>query len=199
MYINIDLEQTNKNLTTIKYEILLGKLLDAISHCYLGLGTPYDPFVIDNFVNIGGNSFSEITEQTKISISLKTTHDEKLDKIEDSKLVCCKVKNVGKIFNRNIDLPNYKWNKIFKYDKKFMYGTPDGVLYVSPDNGVCVVSNNLDSKKDTGKAYYDDISYSILISLKVKNGDEKGKWYYFILDPLVKISSNGGTNPPIIP
>ena len=84
------------------------------------------------------------------------------------------------------------WEKIFK-PNKLSYSAPDGTLYISPnDEGKCVVST---VKSDEER----NLSYSILISLKVKLGKEnrKARVFYFILDPFVKISSGKGTNPPL--
>ncbi len=190
MYIKIDLKQKKINLPPIKFQIVLDELENAIEDCYMDLGTPYNPIAIDNFVDIGKNAFSIIDQKTKISISLEKDTGENLSKIIDPKLVCCKVKNVGKSFINQDSLVNNHWKKIFKYKKGLVYSAPDGTLYISPkNNGKCVIST-----KKTKTVYKDNVSYSILISLKMKTNNEMNRRFYLILDPLVKISSQGGTN-----
>lgn len=188
MYIRIDLKQSNEKLHPIKFQILLEELENAITECYLGLGTPYNPMPIDNFVLTKKKNFSEIVEQTDISVSLETEDDVKLNRINDFKLVCCKVKNVGKKFNNQDNLPNDHWRGVFSYEDGLIYSAPDGTLYISPDEkGICSISTNKDS-------YEEHVSYSILISLNIDLENGYSRRFYLIVDPLVKITSGGGTN-----
>lgn len=187
MYINIELKQKNTDLSPITFQILLNELHDALEDCYMDLGTPYNPIGIDNFVTIGENAFSALDKKTKVSISLETDKNDDLSRIKDHKLVCCKVTNVGKKFVKEDGLLSEHWKKIFK-PNKHMYAAPDGTLYISPNkNGKCVGV----TKKNCEEA---NVSYSILISLKVKLKGEKPRRFYLLLDPLVKVSSNQGTN-----
>ncbi|WP_422104450.1 hypothetical protein [Winogradskyella sp.] len=191
MHIKIKLKQDGPIIAPIKFSILLEELKDALEHCYLQLGTPYNPIEIDNFVSVGKNAFSLIDRKTKISISLKTNSDDDLSNIMDYRLVCCKVINVDKAFiNENNLLHNF-WRRLFKYKKKHVYSAPDGTLYIAPNkNEKCVISTR-------NSVHEANVSYSILIALKLKFNNEKPRRFYLILDPLVKISSNQGTNPPI--
>ncbi|WP_111707754.1 hypothetical protein [Lutibacter citreus] len=190
MYINIKLEQHGTDLPSIPFKIELDELQDALENCYMQLGTPYDPIKIDNFVTVGKNAFSQIDKKTKVSISLETDQNEDdLSKIIEHKLVCCKVKNVDKTFINEESLLNH-WEKIFEYNKEFVYSAPDGTLYISPNkDGKCVIST-----KNTTHDY--NVSYSILISMKIKLEHQKPRQFYLILDPLVKVSSTQGTRPP---
>uniref|UniRef100_UPI00404A24AA hypothetical protein n=1 Tax=Gelidibacter sp. TaxID=2018083 RepID=UPI00404A24AA len=193
MYIKIELNQDGLNLPSIPFKIQLKELENAIENCYTQLGTPYDPIMIDNFVTVGENAFSTIDKETKVSVSLELgSHEDNSSKIIDHKLVCCKAKIVDKKFiNSGSIADNKYWEKIFK-PNELSYSAPDGTLYISPnDEGKCVVST---VKSDEDR----NLSYSILISLKVELGKEDllGRVFYFILDPLVKISSGNDTNPP---
>jgi hypothetical protein len=198
MNIEIELKQTELSPDNVKckkppikipFKIALNELENAIADCYLGLGTPYDPIPIDNFVSVGENAFSLLSQKTKISICLDAEEGDDLSRILDYNLVCCKVINVGKKFiNLDDDLMS-NWNKIFKYKDEFVFAAPDGTLYISPNaKSKCVISTK-------EPVFENNVSYSILISLKMKIKDEPARKYYLILDPLVKISSSGGTNP----
>lgn len=80
--------------------------------------------------------------------------------------------------------------KIFKHHKDVMCSAPDGTLYISPNkSGKCVVSTmKLEEECN--------VSYSILLSLKVKFKNVNPRRFYLILDPLVKVSSGKGKTPP---
>ena len=195
MYINIELEQkvpSEEPPKSPKFNIEIVELLDAIEKCYTQLGTPYDPIRIDNFVTVGENAFSTIDKETKVSVSLEELDADKVNSsiIIDHKLVCCKVKIVDKKFiNSGHIADSTHWGKIFEPNADLMYSAPDGTLYVSPNKeGKCVVST-IKTGEDC------NVSYSILIALKIRFKDKKPRKFYLILDPLVKVSSSEGTNP----
>ncbi|MHA7843007.1 MAG: hypothetical protein ACX93I_06780 [Winogradskyella sp.] len=190
MYIKIKLKQDDSVIPPIKFNILLEELKNALNLCYMELGTPYNPIRIDNFVTIGKNAFSLIDRKTEISVSLSTDSNDDLSDIIDHRLVCCKVINVDKTFINEDGLLNNHWGRVFKYNDEFVYSAPDGTLYIAPnENEKCVISTR-DSVHDA------NVSYSILLSLKVSFKNEKPRRFYLILDPFVKISSGQGTNPP---
>jgi len=190
MHIKIRLKQEGPLvLLPVKFKIQLAELMNALEHCYMELGTPYNPIRIDNFVTIGRDAFSFIDTKTRITVSLEPSEDDDLSNIIDYRLVCCKIKNVDKNFINEDNLLTNHWRRIFKYKKEFVYGAPDGTLYISPNqNEKCVISTR-NTLHDT------NVSYSILLSLKVKFKNEKPRRFYLILDPLVKVSSTQGTNP----
>ncbi|EDP70841.1 hypothetical protein FBALC1_08778 [Flavobacteriales bacterium ALC-1] len=193
MYIKIKLKQDDGPILPLptRFTIQLEELMYALEHCYMELGTPYNPIRIDNFVTIGRDAFSFIDTKTKISISLEASEDDDLSNIIDYRLLCCKVKIVDKKFINDDNLLVNHWRRIFKYKKEFVYGAPDGTLYISPNqNEKCVISTR-------NRIHETNVSYSILISLKVKFENERLRRFYLILDPLVKISSSEGTNPPV--
>jgi hypothetical protein len=72
-----------------------------------------------------------------------------------------------------------------------MYGAPNGTLFVSPEP----LKNPKECSIQTlGGKFSEYISYTIMFSMPLtdkKSGIER--LYYFILDPLVKISSGVGT------
>lgn len=184
MYIKIDLKTIITQPELINFSISLPALEKAMDDCYLGIGTPYEPIEIDNFVTIGKFVFPTIEPKSQVSISLDLDSD---DYKYDPQLVCCTVKNVGKVFtDKNFEIKDY-WKNIFDYDKKWVQNAPDGTLYISPNtNDKCVIS--------TKEGPLDDyVSYSIMFSMVLKDSENHYRRYYFVLDPLVKISSRGGT------
>lgn len=184
MFIKIDLKTTTQNYPR-KFPINLKDIRAAVNTCYLGLGTPYEPIRADSFVSLGDNQFPEIPAETKITIKL---HSEKKDdpqyKLSNPKLVCCKVKNVGRVFNDQDLIAKDYWKNIFESDSEHIYSAPEGTLYISPDkkNECCIT---------TKKKFPDSfVAYSIMFSLIIDHKDDFKRRYYFILDPVVQIRSN---------
>ena len=183
MFIKIDLKTTTQNYPR-KFPINLKDIRAAVNDCYLGLGTPYQPILADSFVSLGDNQFPEIPAEAEITIKL---HPEKKDNpqyiLSNPKLVCCKVKNVGRVFNDHDLIAKDYWNSIFDCDSEHIYCAPEGTLYISPD------------KKDrcsitTRKKFHDSfVAYSIIFSLIIDHKDNFKRRYYFILDPVMKIRS----------
>lgn len=190
MYIKIKLKPTKTYPKPITFPILLPALKKAMAECYLGIGTPYEPIAIDNFVKTGSYAFPVIKPSSDISISLESDTDDNKGLLKGAKLVCCMVKNVGKAFtDKNCELNGY-WNKIFDYNKRWVQSSPDGTLYISPNKKKkCIVSTK-DVELD------DNLSYSIMFSMVMRDTTKKRRRYYFVLDPLVKISSGAGTGIP---
>lgn len=185
MFIKIDLK-TTRNYPR-KFPINLKDLEEAVKACYLGLGTPYQPIPVDNFVNLDGNQFPAIPAKAKITIKLcPENKDDCQYKLSDPKLVCCKVKNVGRTFNdKDLIAKNY-WKKIFDCDSKHIFSAPEGTLYISPDKkNRCRIS----TKKKFPNTV---VAYSIIFSLSIELKDGYKRRYYFILDPVVDIRSTPG-------
>ncbi|MDO5978361.1 hypothetical protein [Flavivirga spongiicola] len=183
MFIKIDIK-TQKNSPN-KFLVNLKDLDAAVKACYLGLGTPYQPIPVDNFVDLDGNLFPGIPAKSKITIKLHSENsNDYLYKLSDPKLVCCKVKNVGRKFNdKNLVAINY-WKKVFKCKSKNIFRAPEGTLFISPNReGKCIIS----TRKKVPNTF---VEYSIMFSLIIEHKDGFKRRYYFILDPVVRISSN---------
>ncbi len=183
MFIKIDLKTTQNYQR--KFPVDIKDLKQAIRACYLGLGTPYAPIKVDNFVNLDGNQFPEIPQKAKISIKLYPENEDDCEyKLSKPKLVCCKVKNVGRKFNDKDLIAKKHWKKVFKINTKHIFYAPEGTLYISPNKkGRCSISTR---KKIPNIV----VAYSIMFSLIIKHKDGFQRRYYFILDPVVRISSN---------
>ncbi len=187
MKIKIALKKEGKQLMPVKFKIKGKALVKAVKAGYLGLGTSYEPIHIDNFVFLGDYEFPTIGRDTKISISLEPGKKDKGKEQQGLQLICCKVKNVGKSHN---DAPGSilegHWQEIFDFDSenKLITSVPDGALYIAPDHtGKCQIT----TCKRVPDSY---LAYSMLFCLTVKYGKRNLRTYYFILDPVVEISSN---------
>jgi len=183
MFIKINVK-TSQNYPQ-KFPINANDLKEAVKTCYLGLGTPYQPIRVDNFVNLEGSQFPIIPPKAKISIKLcPEDGDDCQYKLSDPKLVCCKVKNVDRKFNDKDRIAKGFWKKIFDCNSKHVFCAPEGTLFISPNKkGKCSIS--------TRKIFPETIvAYSIMFSLIIEHKDGYKRRYYFILDPVVKIRSN---------
>lgn len=189
MQINIKISErgNDNNSTAAFYIIKISDLEKALDETYLGLGTPYSPIPIDNFVELGNNEFPTIHSNSKIHIWLGPDEPEHHTKDMELHLVCCKVINVGKHHIEGLDeIPDSKWNKMFVCKGKRIVNAPDGTLYVASNaNGVCKIK--------TRKTVVDaTIAYSIIFSTKAKT--DRDRSYYFTLDPVVRVNSGVGTS-----
>lgn len=186
MFIKIKLKSTEEYHR--KFQITLKDLEEAIRECYLDLGTSYKPIPIDNFVSLGKEQFPLIPSNAKISIKLKSKGSGSNLEVNKPQLICCKVKNVGKAFNNRNELPKNYWDKVFKCNKDHIYSAPDGTLYIAPNKkNVCHIS----TKKNVPNIF---ASYSIIFSMMVQLNEGYLRRFYFILDPVVRISSNPPPN-----
>lgn len=186
MFIKVNLT-TKKNYPR-KFPINLKDLEEAVRTCYLGLGTPYQPIAVDNFISLGEDQFPDIPPKAKVSIKLCPENEEDCQyKLSDPKLVCCKVKNVDRKFNDKDRIAKGYWKKIFKCDSKHIFSAPEGTLFISPNKkGKCSISTKRKPAKTT-------LAYSIIFSLVIEHSDKYRRRYYFIFDPVVKVSSGRGS------
>ncbi|WP_335965133.1 hypothetical protein [Galbibacter sp. PAP.153] len=165
------------------FPINMTEIEQVLQYCELGIGTSYKPIEIDDFIYIR-NTFPEIKENTTIELSLKKEEKERHLEI---KLVCVKVMNIGIAFNQKKGIDNENWNTIFDCDQNNVVFSPDGVLYITPDaSEICTVKT-----KSPENSF---LSYSILFSAEMKDHHQskRKKEYYFIIDPLIKVSSGVG-------
>lgn len=187
MKIKIVLTEGDKRLKPVKFRIQGKALVEAVKTGYLGLGTPYDPIRIDNFVILGNHEFPKIRRDTEISIFLKPGKRDKGKAQEGLQLICCKVKNVGKLHNdaheSTLEGP---WQEIFDFDPndELIKTVPDGALYIAPnEDEKCQIK----TCKKVPNSY---LAYSMLFCLTIRYEKRDSRTYYFILDPVVEISSN---------
>lgn len=190
MYIRIKLKEKTSSGVTINYTyfpIDVESLEAATLKTYLEPGTQYAPIRADNYISLGKNQFPSILSNTKLVVSLTTKEGEDCEEDEkytpeNGRLVCCMAKNVGKGFNNNkMEILDNNWSSIFEMDSENMIAAPDGTLYIATNKkGGCIIH----TQKEVPDSY---LSYSILFSLIFRE-----RSYYFVLDPVVQISSNRG-------
>lgn len=170
-----------------RFSIKIKELAEALEGGYMGLGTPYFPIQVDNFIDLENREYASIYPNTKITAHL--VFEEPNKKVKAMQLVCCKVTNIDRVHNDELrGSPGNPWSGIFKLKRNRHYPTPDGTLYVAPnDDGECCIR----TKKNIAEAL---LAYSLIFSATMElDGDGCAKNYYFVLDPVVKISS--GDNP----
>ena len=180
MYIKIDIAKKGETPTPIKFQISTKAIKETIRKCFVGIGTPYHPIRVDNFVDLNGFEFPVIQGNTQIAISLESKKKSGMD----HQLLCCRVINVGREYNEKCDFPESHWETIFKANESNLFGAPDGTLFISPNKkDQCKIS----TRKKVHDVY---VAYSIIFSLDIKLRKGYKRRYYFILDPVVRISSN---------
>jgi hypothetical protein len=174
-----------ENNSQPRFKINIKALKEALDGSYMGLGTPYYPIQVDNFIDLKNQEYATIAPNTDITAHLDFKGGNK--EIIAMQLVCCKVINIDREHNDGLKgTPGNPWDTIFKLkNNKETYPAPDGTLYIAPnDDGDCCIA--------TRKKIPDAIlAYSIVFSATVAlDNDNCEKSYYFVLDPVVRISSN---------
>ena len=101
MYIKIDIAREGEAPSSIKFGVSVKAIQKTIRECFVGIGTPYEPIRIDNFVDLRGFEFPVIQADTLITISLESKKKQK----RNPRLLCCRVINVGRDFNEKGDFP----------------------------------------------------------------------------------------------
>ncbi len=170
---------------TIDYYIPLAlkDLEIALNESYLGLGTPYQPIPVIDFITLTKSKLPEITASTKITIALIEDDDEDYLKV-NPKIICCKANEVGKKLNNLPEIPKDHWSEIVDFKNKNLISAPDGTLFIAPNSkNICEV-NTMPGLSD---AY---ISYSLIFSISTSDQNGYRRAYYLILDPLLRIRSN---------
>ncbi|WP_025743196.1 hypothetical protein [Aquimarina pacifica] len=165
----------------------LEDIKNAVQSSYLGLGTPYSPIVIDDFVNFMDNKLPVLLSKTQIKIELELDKSENNDKNFNPNLICLKAINVGRKFNDRKIIEIDFWQEVFNFEIGNLYAAPDSTLYISPTkkNETIMATNN-----KLPNLY---VAYSILFSMKIRINEDHGysdRTYYFTIDPLLHISSN---------
>lgn len=157
---------------------------EAMQLCKMGEGTLNSPITIDDFTTIR-YAFPKIEADTKVQLALQVDES---SKAYDPKLICVKLMDIGKKFNDEKAPDGNEWEDIFDCRSKHIVCTPDGILYISPNtDGNCIIK----AKRCKTDSY---LRYSILFSALVKEQKENKtpKRVFYIIDPLVKVSSGVG-------
>jgi len=168
-----------------QFTIKIKELKEALDGSYMGLGTPYFPIQVDNFIDLENEEYASIYENTEITAQLLFNTGKE---IKGMQLVCCKIINIDREHNDGLKgTPGNPWSRMFKLKQnQFAYAAPDGTLYVAPnENGECCIT----TKKKIPEA---TLAYSMIFSATVElDNDNCEKSYYFVLDPVIKVRSSG--------
>ena len=173
----------------LKLEFLLPYLKTAVKYMNLERGSLNYPIALDSFVLNTSDAIPELRIGVDHQINLELNYDASEDEEYKPMLHFCKGRDLTKssimsiiwsdIFNVN-DLGSDREPKISL--------PPDGCLYLkSDDYKTCTI--DLKTESPTLERF---ISYSAILSLNMEIDDEQKERLYFILDPLLKVSSNQG-------
>ncbi len=163
--------------------IQIASLNEAVNYCNMGVGTLSCPIVADAFININTPDIVSFFNGEEIVIKVVTGVD---DDALHPQIICSSIKNVTKNPNLGATSTQDLISNVFVCDVKEVQLLADGSICIWPDE---TGTSSTITIKD---AYFPDVfvAYSIVFSLNLKNTENSYETYYFIVDPLMKISSN---------
>jgi hypothetical protein len=185
MYITSSDNTTKK----ISFQVQVARLLDAIMHTDIELGTSAKPIPIDSFVTIkDADSYTFYSDETITFQLISVDNSEGL--LLD--LVACDINNIGQDFNKRfVTIPD-PWKNIFDSTPDNILELPDGSLSIKPVENVCAITV-AKGLKDTVLNTY--VSYKVIFKSTITVTNREGKdilrTFYFVIDPLIKITSGG--------
>lgn len=172
----------------ISFNVQVARLHEAITKADIGLGTSSYPIVINNFVTINDPNLYSFCPGEKITITLIDTIINPETPRLDLELVSCRLLNIGQEFNNSESTLANPWSGVFNLDTKNIVIASDGSLSIKPENNACSITIAEDSNKSSKTTF---ISYSILLKSKVLTSTNTEKVFYFLIDPLIKVTSGG--------
>jgi hypothetical protein len=179
------------NIKKISFTVQVDRLLEAITFTDIALGTSSKPIPIDSFVTINDSDLHEFFSKETIRFELTPAdHAEPLI----LELVACNIHNIGHDYNKKLDNPANPWEYILEVNAANILELPDGSLIVKSVNDVCeiTVADGLDNKAITTYVSYKVIFKS---TIAVYNTAKPTlRTFYFVIDPLIKITSGGRSN-----
>ena len=178
----IFIKKSQDDSTPITATVQLVSLTEAVNHFDLGLGTLSNPINADAFVNINTPEIATFYNGEEISIEVNTGGGSSVDPI----LINCGIRDLTKETDLGAILTNKVLSEVFDIEDEKVQLLSNGSISITPeDNGSqCVIGIKDQAFPDTY------VAYSITFSLLLKNEDGTQSRYYFIVDPLLKISSN---------
>lgn len=174
-----------KKTKKISFDIQDKRLKETLENCELGAGTLSNPITADGFVTINDHELDTFYAGETIKLKIK-----RRKKDPNIRLVCCKLGNIGKQFNEGAMTPLNPWAGIFEVVGKNILQLPDSSICLIPDNtNSCSISIPQERKGTPEQLNY--LSYSIIFSYTLqKKGDKELSTYFFVLDPVIKVSSS---------
>ncbi len=175
----------------ISFTVQVERLHEAITKTDIALGTSAKPIPIDTFVTINDANLYEFKSGETISFQLVKTEDSVGEKMQ-LELVACRIQNVGQDFNaRFVTLPN-PWKNIFDTSPENILELPDGSLSIKPIDDVCAITVIKDAGTELLTSF---LSYKVILKSTINianpSGESKLRTFYFIIDPLIKVTSGG--------
>lgn len=177
---------SNKN--NISFNVQVTRLHEAITKADIGLGTSSYPIVINNFVTINDPNLYSFYPGETISITLIDDIINPEDSRLDLELVSCRLLNIGQEFNNSKSTLANPWSGVFNLDTNKIVIAPDGSLSITPENNACSITVSEDPNESSKTTF---VSYSILLKSKVSLSTNTVKVFYFLIDPLIKVTSGG--------
>lgn len=162
--------------------IQIVSLIEAMNNCNMGLGTLSSPIVADAFISINTPDIAHFQNGEEIVIKIVTNEDDALN----PQIVCCTIKNVTKSPNLGATSTQNLISNVFVCDVEGVQLLADGSICIWPDASGTSSTIAIQDKKFPAVF----VAYSIVFSLNLKNTENGYETYYFIVDPLMKISSN---------
>ncbi|MGH1385663.1 hypothetical protein [Kordia sp.] len=178
---------TNK----ISFAVQVERLYEAITKTDIALGTSAKPIPIDTFVAINDPNLYEFNGGETIAFQLVEASDSADEKMK-LELVACRIHNVGQDFNaRFVTLPN-PWKHVFDTSPKNILELPDGSLTIKPIDDVCAITVIKDSRADALTSFLSyEVVFKSTINITAPSGESKLRTFYFVIDPLIKVTSGG--------
>lgn len=179
------------NTNKISFAVQAARLYEAITKTDIALGTSAEPIPIDTFVIINDVNLYEFNGGETIAFQLVDTDSSAHGKME-LELVACRIQNVGQDFNaRYVTIPN-PWKRIFDTSPENILELPDGSISIKPTGGICAITVIKDSGTDALTSF---LSYKVILksTINITNplGESKLRTFYFVIDPLIKVTSGG--------
>ncbi len=178
---------TNK----ISFAVQVERLYEAITKTDIALGTSAKPIPIDTFVTINDPNLYEFKSGETIAFQLVEA-DGLAPKKMELELVACRMHNVGQDFNaRFVTLPN-PWEHVFDTSPENILELPDGSLTIKPIDDVCAITVIKGSRADALTSFLSyEVVFKSTINVTTPSGESKLRTFYFVIDPLIKVTSGG--------
>lgn len=158
----------------------------AVNKCNLSYATLSNPLIADDYVNINTPDVPTFYSGDELIINVKATDNG--TKEVNAKLVGCSMKNVSKSFNLTPKRTQELMKDTFETTPPTIMVLPDGSITIAPsvDETTCTITIKDTIEEDVY------IAYTIVFSLLLEDYEHQLKRYYFIIDPVVRISSGQG-------
>ncbi|MBC8753405.1 hypothetical protein H2O64_01900 [Kordia sp. YSTF-M3] len=179
------------NNSKISFAVQVERLHEAITKTDIALGTSAKPIPIDTFVTINDANLYEFKSGETIAFQLVKPDGSVPEKME-LELVACRIHNVGQDFNASSVTILDPWKKVFDTSPENILELPDSSLSIKPIDDICAITVAKGAGTDILTSF---LSYEVIfkstIDITEPSGESKLRTFYFVIDPLIKITSGG--------